>query len=89
MIYHLFQALREYDIPGQGLMNYLSFRAMMASVTAVLFALFAGKRIIRWLQRKQIGETVRDLGLEGQIQKKGTESSSSWPSSAASCSGAT
>ena len=72
MIYHLFQALREYDIPGQGLMNYLSFRAMMASVTAVLFALFAGKRIIRWLQRKQIGETVRDLGLEGQIQKKGT-----------------
>ena len=72
MIYHLLQALREYDIPGQGLMNYLSFRAMMASVTAVLFALFAGKRIIRWLQRKQIGETVRDLGLEGQIQKKGT-----------------
>ena len=72
MIYHLFQALKEYDIPGQGLMNYLSFRAMMASVTAMLFTLIAGKRIIRWLQRKQIGETVRDLGLEGQIQKKGT-----------------
>ena len=72
MIYHLFQALKDYDIPGQGLMNYLSFRAMMASVTAVLFTLIAGKRIIRWLQRKQIGETVRDLGLEGQIQKKGT-----------------
>ena len=55
-----------------GLMNYLSFRAMMAAVTAVLTSLFAGKRIINWLRSKQIGETVRDLGLEGQIQKKGT-----------------
>ena len=72
MIYHLFQALKDYDIPGQGLMNYLSFRAMMASVTAVLLALFAGKPIIGWLQRKQIGETVRDLGLADQVQKKGT-----------------
>ena len=72
MIYHLFQALSEYDIPGQGLMNYLSFRAMMATVTAMLLALLAGKRIIRWLQRKQIGETVRELGLADQVQKKGT-----------------
>jgi len=72
MIYHLFQALKEYDIPGQGLMNYLSFRAMMASLTAMLFAFFAGKGIIRKLQKLQIGETIRDLGLEGQMQKKGT-----------------
>ena len=74
MIYHLFQYLENagVDIPGMGLMHYLSFRAMMATVAAVLFALIAGKRIIRQLQRHQIGETVRDLGLQGQIEKKGT-----------------
>ena len=72
MLYHLFEALRGYDIPGQGLMNYLSFRAMLAFVISMLFAFFAGKRIIAWLQLKQIGETIRDLGLEGQMQKKGT-----------------
>ncbi len=74
MLYHLFQFLEKtgLDFPGMGLMHYISFRAMMASVTAVLIALLAGKRIIRALQRKQIGETVRDLGLQGQIEKKGT-----------------
>ena len=72
MIYHLFQLLKDYDIPGQGLMSYLSFRAMLASVTAMLISFFAGRRIIRWLQKKQIGETIRALGLEGQMQKKGT-----------------
>ena len=72
MLYHLFEALRGYDIPGQGLMNYLSFRAMAACVISMLIAFFAGKRIIAWLQKKQIGETIRDLGLEGQMQKKGT-----------------
>jgi len=74
MIYHLFQYLESagYDFPGMGLMNYLSFRAMLSAVTAVLMALFAGNKIIDWLRSKQIGETVRDLGLEGQIQKKGT-----------------
>ena len=74
MIYHLFQYLESLgvDFPGMGLMHYLSFRAMASAVTAVLVALLAGKKIIRLLQRKQIGETVRDLGLEGQIQKKGT-----------------
>ena len=75
MIYALFQALKEYDIPGQGLMTYLSFRAMLGCVTAMLISLFVGRRIIRWLQRKQIGETIRDLGLEGQMQKKGTPTS--------------
>ena len=74
MIYHLFQYLESagYDFPGIGLMHYLSFRAMLAAVTAVLVSMSAGKRIIRRLQLLQIGETVRDLGLEGQIQKKGT-----------------
>ena len=74
MIYHLFQYFETlgWDIPGMGLMHYLSFRAMMATVAAVLFSMIAGKRIIRSLQRHQIGETVRDLGLQGQIEKKGT-----------------
>lgn len=72
MIYHLFQYLQKFDIPGQGLFKYLSFRAMLASVTAILISIFIGRRIISWLQRKQIGETIRDLGLEGQMQKKGT-----------------
>ena len=74
MIYHLFRYLGAagYDIPGMGLINYLSFRAMLAAVTAVVVSMVFGKRIIAWLQRQQIGETVRDLGLEGQIQKKGT-----------------
>lgn len=72
MLYHLFQSLKEYDIPGQGLMTYLSFRAIMASIAAMLFSVFAGKRIIGWLQKRQIGEEIRDLGLEGQMQKKGT-----------------
>lgn len=72
MLYHLFEYLKEYNIPGAGLMQYLSFRAIFASVTSLLFAVFIGKRIIRWLQKKQIGEEIRDLGLEGQMQKKGT-----------------
>ena len=74
MIYHLFRYLSSIgvDFPGMGLMNFLSFRAMLAAVTAVLVSLTAGRRIIGVLQRLQIGETVRDLGLEGQIQKKGT-----------------
>ena len=74
MIYHLLKYLEStgVDFPGMGLVNFLSFRAMAAAVTAVLIAMIAGKKIIRLLQKKQIGETVRDLGLEGQIQKKGT-----------------
>ena len=73
MLYHLFDYLQQfYDIPGQRLMSYLSFRAILASVTAMLIALWAGKGIIGLLQRKQIGETIRDLGLEGQMLKKGT-----------------
>lgn len=72
MIYHLFEYLQKYDIPGQHLFGYLSFRAILACITALLIAIVAGKHIIRWIQRKQIGEEIRDLGLEGQLQKKGT-----------------
>ena len=74
MIYHLTEYLKGLgiDFPGQGLFNYLSFRAIIASMTALLISVFAGKKIIGWLQKKQIGETIRDLGLEGQMQKKGT-----------------
>jgi len=72
MIYHLFEALKDFDIPGQGLMQYLSFRAIMAFISSLLVSLIVGKHIIHWLQRKQIGESIRDLGLEGQLQKKGT-----------------
>ena len=73
MIYHLFQYLEKagVDIPGMGLMHYLSFRAMMATVAAVLFTLLVGKRIIRALQRHQIGDVPRDLGLDGSELKKG------------------
>ena len=72
MIYHLFEYLKEFDIPGQGLFQYLSFRAIVSFTTALLISIFAGRKIIGWLQKKQIGETIRDLGLEGQMQKKGT-----------------
>ena len=66
MIYHLFQWFEKsgWDFPGANLMHYISFRVILASVMAVLFALIAGKGIIGLLQKKQIGETIRDLGLE-------------------------
>ena len=74
MIYHLVEYLKDLgiDLPGQGLFGYLSFRAIAAFTTALLISIFAGKNIIRWIQKKQIGEEIRDLGLEGQMQKKGT-----------------
>ena len=74
MIYHLIEYFKQIgiDLPGQGLFGYLSFRAIAAFTTALLISIFAGRKIIAWLQKKQIGETIRDLGLEGQMQKKGT-----------------
>ena len=74
MLYHLFEYLqgKGLDFPGIGLMHYLSFRAILAAVISILIAFFAGRKIISLLQKKQIGETIRDLGLEGQMQKKGT-----------------
>ena len=72
MLYHLFNYLQDTGFPGVRLMTYLSFRAMAAIVLSMLIAFFSGGRIIRWLQRKQIGESIRDLGLAGQMEKKGT-----------------
>ena len=73
MIYHLFEYLRScMDFPGSGIMRYISVRAILASMTAILIALVFGKSIIRKLQKRQIGEEIRDLGLEGQLAKKGT-----------------
>ena len=74
MIYHLFDYLSKsgVDFPGIGLMQYITFRALITLMTALLVALYAGPKIIKMLQKKQIGEDIRDLGLEGQMQKKGT-----------------
>ena len=74
MIYHLVEYLKSIgvDLPGMGLFNYLSFRAMSAAIIALVFSLAVGKKIIGWIQKQQIGEEIRDLGLEGQMQKKGT-----------------
>ncbi len=73
MLYHLFTWLnKQYNIPGAGLFQYQTFRIAMAIVLSLLIATVYGKRIIVFLQKKQIGESVRDLGLEGQMQKKGT-----------------
>jgi phospho-N-acetylmuramoyl-pentapeptide-transferase len=74
MLYHIFEYLKNtgIDLPGSGLFQFLSFRAIAAFTTALLISIFAGKKIINWLQNKQIGETIRDLGLEGQMQKKRT-----------------
>jgi phospho-N-acetylmuramoyl-pentapeptide-transferase len=72
MLYHLFKYLDEAGISGAGVFQYISFRAALAGILSLLIALLIGKRIIYWLQKKQIGETIRNLGLEGQMQKKGT-----------------
>lgn len=72
MLYYLFDYLNQFDIPGAGVFQYISFRAAMAIITSLLFSLIVGKRIIKMLQRLQIGEEIRDLDLEGQYQKKGT-----------------
>lgn len=73
MLYSLFRYLdRYYDIPGSGMFQYISFRAAIAVILALLITIFFGRSIIRALQRHQIGEEIRDLGLEGQLSKKGT-----------------
>lgn len=72
MIYHLFAYLEQFDFPGAGMFQYLSFRASFSVIASLVISMIVGKRIIRMLQRKQIGESVRDLGLQGQNQKAGT-----------------
>jgi len=73
MLFYLFEYLeKQYQLPGAGLFQYISFRSALAFVLSLLFSTIFGRRIIDKLRRLQIGETVRDLGLEGQIQKAGT-----------------
>ncbi|HET6225253.1 MAG TPA: phospho-N-acetylmuramoyl-pentapeptide-transferase [Bacteroidia bacterium] len=73
MFYYLFNFLdKRFDFPGAGVFQYISFRAAMALIFSLLISMVFGKRIINLLHRKQVGETIRDLGLQGQLQKKGT-----------------
>lgn len=73
MLYYLFEFLeKEYQLPGAGLFQFMTFRAAMAILCSLLIATAYGKRIILFLQKQQIGESIRDLGLEGQKQKAGT-----------------
>jgi len=73
MLYHLFQYLSQnFDFPGSGLFSFISFRAGMAVLTSLIITLLFGGKLISLLHRKQVGETIRDLGLKGQMEKSGT-----------------
>ena len=73
MLYYLFKYLEKCcDFIGAGLFDYISFRAGMAIIVSLLISLVFGKSLVKYLQRQQVGETIRDLGLEGQLQKQGT-----------------
>jgi len=72
MLYYLFEFFDKYNMPGAGLFSYISFRSALALIFSLIISIVFGKRIIARLQRQQIGETVRDLGLAGQIEKTGT-----------------
>ena len=74
MFYYLFEYLESLNVPGAGVFQYISFRSAMAIITSLVISLLFGKRIILYLQKKQISEVVRDLGLEGQDRKVGTPS---------------
>lgn len=74
MFYYLFDFLDSLDVPGAGMFKYISFRSAMAIITSLIISLLFGKRIINYLRRKQVGEVVRDLGLEEFYRKKGTPS---------------
>jgi len=73
MLYYLFEYIdKQWDLPGAGLFQYISFRAGLAALLSLLITIIYGKDLIAALRRRQVGEEIRDLGLEGQIQKKGT-----------------
>ncbi|HAC74028.1 phospho-N-acetylmuramoyl-pentapeptide-transferase [Petrimonas sulfuriphila] len=72
MLYYLFQYLDKLDFPGAGMFQFVTFRAALAALVSLLFSVIVGARIIRKLQKKQIGETIRNLDLEGQYSKRGT-----------------
>ncbi|HPI67728.1 MAG TPA: phospho-N-acetylmuramoyl-pentapeptide-transferase [Bacteroidales bacterium] len=74
MLYYLFEYLDKLNVPGAGVFSYISFRSAAAVITSLFISMLIGKKIILTLQRMQVGELVRDLGLEGQYQKKGTPS---------------
>lgn len=74
MLYYLFKYLDELNVPGAGVFMYISFRSAIAVITSLIISLLIGKRIINYLQFRQVGEVIRNLGLEGQYQKKGTPS---------------
>ena len=70
MLYYLFDYLHdEFRLPGTGVFQYISFRAAMAIITSLIISLLLGKKIIRYLQKMQVGEIVRELGLDGQKEK--------------------
>ena len=72
MLYYLFNYLDQLDFPGAGMFKYVSFRSALALILSLFISTAIGRRIIDKLQMLQIGETVRNLGLEGQMSKKGT-----------------
>jgi phospho-N-acetylmuramoyl-pentapeptide-transferase len=72
MLYYLFDYLDQLDFPGAGVFGYISFRAGMALIFSLIVSVFFGRRIISYLRKLQIGESVRDLGLTGQKEKEGT-----------------
>ena len=72
MFYRIFQSLHDSGVPGARLMDYITFRTGISFALALIIALMAGRKIIDRLQKQQVGEIVRDLGLDGQMQKKGT-----------------
>ena len=83
MLYYLFIWLHKvFDVPGTGVFQYISFRAAAALITSLFISMIIGKRLINFLRRKQVGETVRDLGLKDRRRNKAPprwEDSSCWP----------
>ena len=73
MLYHLFENLQQItDFSGAGLFQYISFRAGMAVITSLIISMLFGDKLIQLLRKKQVGESIRDLGLDGQVEKAGT-----------------
>ncbi len=73
MLYYLFEYLeKQFQFPGASLFQFISFRAAMAIILSLLISTIFGKKIINFYKEQQVGETIRDLGLEGQIEKAGT-----------------
>ena len=72
MLYYLFAYLDQFNFPGAGMFQYISFRSAITVITSLIISMIFGKRVINFLRKQQIGEEVRDLGLEGQMSKKGT-----------------